>query len=133
MSAEKLTVKEFRMWLCGVEEMQADDWVPSAGQWQKIREKIDLLKDGPDAPSIDYSANAITAWVPPYPSTPISDINSLPAVPAGPSTIPNTTSIAPRAPASPVHLAGPFATDTSSRVQTPNIDSSDGQYKSSFV
>jgi hypothetical protein len=40
-----ITVKEFKMWLEGVEEMQADDWCPSKVQWDKIRAKIRDLDD----------------------------------------------------------------------------------------
>ena len=44
MSDEKdpslITVKEFKMWLQGVEEMQMDDWSPDQRLWAKIRAKI---------------------------------------------------------------------------------------------
>jgi hypothetical protein len=39
-----ITVAEFKQWLCGVEEMQSDDWHPSAEQWIKIRNKIEQLQ-----------------------------------------------------------------------------------------
>ena len=37
-----ITVKEFKMWLQGVEEMQPDGWSPDQRQWAKIRAKIDI-------------------------------------------------------------------------------------------
>lgn len=48
MTEEKtktISLKEFKMWLEGVEEMQADGWVPDARQWQRIRDKIDSIKE----------------------------------------------------------------------------------------
>ncbi len=44
-----ISVKEFRMWIQGVEEMQAEEWVPDARQWKLIRAKIDLIDDTPPA------------------------------------------------------------------------------------
>lgn len=40
-----ITVAEFKQWLSGVEDMQEDGWVPDAGQWAKIRAKVDLISD----------------------------------------------------------------------------------------
>lgn len=43
---EEITLDKFKAWLEGVEEMQDDNWFPTAVQWNKIREKIDLIGDG---------------------------------------------------------------------------------------
>jgi hypothetical protein len=40
-----ITVKEFKMWLAGVIEMQDDDWIPDARQWQKVLDKIFDIAD----------------------------------------------------------------------------------------
>lgn len=40
-SKKKLSLNEFRAWLCGVEEMQDDSWTPSSSQWRTIRAKIE--------------------------------------------------------------------------------------------
>ena len=40
---QKQTLKEFKAWLQGVEELQADDWSPSREQWQLIRDKINNI------------------------------------------------------------------------------------------
>ena len=45
-----LTIKEFKMWLRGVEEMQPDGWSPSQQQWARIREKIDSIEEGSTPP-----------------------------------------------------------------------------------
>lgn len=44
---KKLSLNEFRAWLSGVEEMQADDWTPDSGQWRIIRSKIEEVIDAP--------------------------------------------------------------------------------------
>lgn len=43
-----ISVKEFRMWIQGVEEMQDDGWVPDARQWKLIRAKIDQIDEEQD-------------------------------------------------------------------------------------
>lgn len=43
----KQTVKQFKAWIEGVEEMQKADWHPSKEQWAKIRDKIDALGEEP--------------------------------------------------------------------------------------
>lgn len=40
---EIIDIDTFKAWLSGVEDMQGDDWTPSAEQWKKIRSKINLL------------------------------------------------------------------------------------------
>jgi hypothetical protein len=42
-----ITIKEFRMWLEGVEEMQDEGWVPDPKQWARIRSKINSIEDAP--------------------------------------------------------------------------------------
>ena len=50
MSEGKITVKEFRMWLQGVEEMQDSAWVPNPTQWARIREKINTIEETEPTP-----------------------------------------------------------------------------------
>lgn len=40
---ESIDIDTFKAWLSGVEDMQGDDWTPTAEQWKKIRSKINLL------------------------------------------------------------------------------------------
>lgn len=42
---KKQSLAEFRAWLNGVEELQPDDWAPTAEQWQLIRAKIDGIAE----------------------------------------------------------------------------------------
>ena len=65
--AQTLSLRDFRSWLSGVEEMQDDGWSPSAEQWRRIRVKIDMIKDIPDMlneskvarPSPAYAASTV--------------------------------------------------------------------------
>jgi hypothetical protein len=47
----KITVNDFKNWIKGVIEMQDDDWVPDAKQWNKILTKIYEIDNGPIAPT----------------------------------------------------------------------------------
>lgn len=40
---DTIDIDTFKAWLSGVEDMQGDDWTPSAEQWKKIRSKINQL------------------------------------------------------------------------------------------
>ena len=42
-----ITIKEFRMWLEGVEDMMPDleNWSPDTNQWKKIREKLNTIEE----------------------------------------------------------------------------------------
>lgn len=129
----RITINDFRMWLEGVEEMQSENWVPDARQWQRIREKIDSIEDTPvQAPPripsgpIPRSAAFVQEQAPIQPP-------AGPAVPAGPSLM--SPNFAVGAPNSPAQLTGPFATNSQQiPVRTPNIDTAGGKpYESSFA
>lgn len=49
----KISLKEFRAWLDGVEDVQPDDWAPNKEQWTKIRQQIDRIDDKMDIESTD--------------------------------------------------------------------------------
>jgi len=118
---KKITVKEFKMWLQGVEEMQPEDWTPDARQWARIREKINSIEE-----SVGQQPVA-TQPLQPMPTNPVP--RPLPAVPAGPSMMP------PPQAARPAQLSGPFANPESPTmpVRTPNIDTQGKPYESSFA
>ena len=69
---EKLiSVREFRMWLEGVEEMQPDDWTPNHIQWKRIREKINNIdvNDIPVQQHLVYNQPTFTPQPSPQPLT----------------------------------------------------------------
>ena len=112
---KEITIMEFRAWLQGVEEMQEDDWHPNETQWKKIRGKIDCVIQGvqPVAPS---------GFVPQQPQQIIQnfqpDRSALDNVP-----MPVPIQLNPNAPMNKVE---------GEQVKTPNIDTSDGNYTSTF-
>ena len=113
-----ITIKEFRMWLEGVEEMQDDDWVPDAKQWARIRAKIDSVVES-TAPQamVTYNSQPAPSYGQPaggyaheFPST----FDIPPTFPTGP-TLPSGAS-----------LGGLNLT------KTPDIDTTSGNYQSKF-
>lgn len=119
-----LTVKEFKMWLEGVEEMQADGWTPNDTQWKRIREKINVLIEGQPVyqemtvPNMGMAPN-MPMTVPMPTGNPLEMMNINPAAFQTPSAPPP---------------GAPFGTNSSAPVKTPNVDTSGGKpYKSSFA
>lgn len=49
----RISLKEFRAWLDGVEDLQPEEWAPTKDQWEKIRQKIDLIDDKMDLEAND--------------------------------------------------------------------------------
>lgn len=128
-----ITIKEFRMWLQGVEEMQDAAWVPNPMQWRRIREKIDTIVDAePVAPAGHQPTPQPVSYGYPVPPTGIPLGNDIP-VQAGPSGLAVTPRLPPM-PASPPP-GGLFATPEAPTipVRTPNIDTTNGNYQSSFA
>lgn len=137
-SFKLLTLNQFKSWLEGVEEMQGEDWTPSPEQWKKIRNKISLMFDD-NANDLESLVRRVVATTQSlitvnsndgqvrttYQSNNGSDVaprqfienNSSPLViPPGGSGLDNPTSGIPL-PA----------------VKTPNIDTSQGSYKTPFL
>jgi len=145
--AKKQTLSEFRAWLAGVEELQPENWAPDATQWKLIREKIESItepKTNADTEMLhkliekmsdDTQGRAQVANNAPYAHPQHQQVNPMAAgipppppptggVPAGP------VDIAPAA--RPYNPPAAKAVDLS-EVAKPNIDSSDGNYNSSFT
>jgi hypothetical protein len=112
------TLGEFKSWLEGVEEMQADNWAPDLTQWRRIRERIDNIvetaprsfKSGGAGPSESYEE----------PAAP----RQLRA--AGPSLL-TPAAMGPTAPPPSFMTADP-----NQRAKAPNIDTSAQPYASSL-
>jgi len=119
-SRKKTTLVEFRAWLEGVEEMQGDEWVPSIEQWRRIRNKIDMIEDAP-----------IPEPVPAIPTPPAYIPVPTPAYAPGPSSLDGV--VHQPAPPAPIELNpnAPIAKGQQ-QVKTPDIDTSSGEYKSSY-
>lgn len=127
---KNITVKEFKMWLEGVEEMQEAGWTPNNTQWQRIRQKINEIAE---------SASAASTAAPVQPVQPMVQPNPGP-VTFAPSSFAPPTAMQP-APMHPGYAqpnmpppGAPFANGSPNiAVKTPAIDTSDGTYTSSFA
>lgn len=121
-----ISIREFKMWLQGVEEMQDEGWTPTATQWKRIREKIELINNDGQTPVV---TSPVWAATPPARPT---DQPRPPAVPAGPSALEGAgqPTLAPRtASGMPTSMAAVSGT----AVKTADIDTSNGNYKPAYV
>lgn len=120
---DKLTVKEFKMWLEGILDMQAEDWVPDSRQWKRILGKIQEVSDNTNNEN----------------HAPIYPIQMFPIE----SSVKQTeTNIQPKqfAPGgmvvhTPIQMntTAPFMGESGNiPVKTPNVDTSNGQYTTAF-
>ena len=127
---KQVTLSEFKAWLEGVEELQPDGWAPNAEQWDLIRTKIHNIKqEKPPEPSqqqqmpshIQHSSV----------NTPPPGIIHRDDVQVPPSQLPMDAEITPAARAA---LEGktPFTPGPDGKIKTPDIDTSNGPYSTSF-
>jgi hypothetical protein len=120
----QITVKDFKNWLEGVIEMQDDDWVPDARQWNRILGKIYDISDS----TLVVPAQNIY--------TPRPQVNEQHFIsPVSPTAFdyaqPSQSGLS--APVIANNPTGPFARDQCEiPVKTPDIDTTNG-YKSTFA
>jgi len=103
-----------------------EEWVPTARQWKKIRSMIDALEEQPvvqASPAPMTYGHGLTAGGFPVPQGPVGPIQL-----AGPSAFDNLPP-APMMGGAPV----PLARDDRMQVKTPDVDTSNGHYDSSFA
>lgn len=124
---QKITIKEFRMWLQGVEEMQDAAWVPNPTQWARIREKINSI--GEEVQQVQVAQQPLQHIAPPV-SPPGNDYPVRMATPGLLSVVPSSPSMPVSGPSH-----GLFATPETPQmpIRTPNIDTTNGQYQSTFA
>lgn len=147
---DKLTIHQFKAWLEGVEEMQEEGWTPSPAQWEKIRSKIAILCENieqqqaaaPQVPAVPMASFAqpaaqIQSAPPQFPAhnpRPLDNIN--PNAVTQQSSLTEEVVQRQRAPAQPRQAPAMQSPNNSSsgepQIVTPNIDTSDGNYKSGF-
>jgi len=119
---KKQTMREFRAWLEGVEELQPADWSPNKDQWLLIRAKIDGIKEEVvEKPTINNNSSPAYASYAGNQTQHIPGIQPPPVaqgVPAGKVTVTPT--------------ANPLFSPSAGQTKTPDIDTSDGNVSSSF-
>jgi hypothetical protein len=119
---KQCTLSEFRAWLSGVEEMQPDEWIPNKTQWELIREKIDsiIVEEVIQTVTQQIPSGMINRQVEYQPQPQQFNIQPLPQE----HIVPIDYEISPEAQ---VLLYG-----KGGKHKTPNLDTSDGTYRTSF-
>jgi len=126
---QKQTLREFRAWLEGVEELQPENWSPNREQWARIRERIDGIKEEAQRP-IEPTRSAQPAQ--PTNTTPQKPViyqqpsSILPPPPAPGGLPPGEIEMTPAA----KQMLNP---GPGGKAKTPDMDSSDGNVESPFV
>jgi len=119
---QKQTLKEFRAWLQGVEELQPEGWSPDSDQWVLIRDKIDGVVEEKTVPPVVAPQQSVqTQHMPVTPQLPM--ISAPPPVGGVPHAEVAMSEAAKRM------LGGGEGVTT----KTPDIDTSDGNVNSSFA
>lgn len=127
---KKLSLGEFRAWLSGVEEMQDEEWTPSASQWRTIRAKIEEVIDAPAPQRNRYDED--------YDERPRGPVRA-----AGPSAFGAGHSGTMQAPSTALNVetnlvavpndgSGGNIRSGGLKVKTPNIDTSKQPYVAAF-
>ena len=124
---EEITLRDFRQWLSGVEDMQGTDWIPDSKQWNIIRDKINTITD-------DVAGNEQDVVIPSGP------VPRPPFIP--PNGAPNSFDLTPQLQPSGVPPA-PLSQKANSTMAssdqpgipttTPDIDTTSGTYNSGFA
>jgi hypothetical protein len=111
----KIDVTEFRAWLEGVEEMQGPEWVPNLEQWQRIREKIDSIREDAPVPKQQRAEQPAPQQQRPVQyAQPAPQYSTLGAEPQRSQPIPRQT-------------------QPGGMIKTPDLDTGDGTYESGFA
>ncbi len=108
------TLGEFKAWLSGVEEMQAENWAPDLTQWRRIRERIENIVETRTRVAAPVSEYSLSDEPPPPPQY---------VRPSGPSLL-TAGPVGPSAP--PTFMTA----DPNQRARAPNIDTSSQPYAS---
>lgn len=119
-----ITIKEFKMWLEGVEEMQPEGWTPDARQWKRIREKLETIEEAVPVAQVQPPAVLYRNFEQEVHSEPRYNGPVQLAAPGLSSGI--------SAPPSNNVLFG-NADNPTNPVRTPNLDTSTGTYEPAFI
>lgn len=124
---KRISLNEFRAWLEGVEELQANDWTPSADQWKLIRAKMNNI--------VAQKQQSTPAPTPQGFHTPgrVSPVQELQAsLPPLPPLSPPVGGIPPGVGGMSPEAKAMMPTQPGGKSVTPNIDTTDGKYQSNF-
>ena len=122
------SLKEFRAWLEGMEEMLGDEWVPSKDQWKRIRNKINTIAAVEASVEVPTTNNFFNGQ-PVAPTTGAGRVNQPVRQPVH---VPDSN-LKP-APVQQQNITGPrpMSTQDGGMITTPEIDTFHKPYKSAF-
>lgn len=125
---QKQTLREFRAWLEGVEELQPDNWAPNREQWARIRARIDGIKEEvAQAAEPTRESKPVPAQNPVYQQPPTTILPPASMIPPPVGGIPaGEVEMTPAA----RQMLNPGA---GAKAKTPDIDTSDGNVESTFI
>lgn len=131
-----VTLAEFKAWLEGVEELQPADWSPDSNQWELIRNKMfSIVESDSDVNFMHVPQQPMQRPMPQQPVAPQAE--PMPMVIPGPPvqstslpTVEPTMTPAARAAMQGRPIPGTPGPD--GKIRTPNIDTSNGKYSTSF-
>jgi hypothetical protein len=131
------TLSEFKAWLEGVEELQPANWSPDTTQWKLIRDRLfSIVEEPPQQHVVEHQNHAQY-----YPEAPVPTRMPQPEyVPPANAWVPPPSAVAPMVEATPAaqallsgkKLPSSMVPDASGKLKTPDVDTSDGNYGSSF-
>jgi len=128
---QKQTLKEFRAWLMGVEELQPEGWSPNRDQWKLIRARIDgIIEEKKVVEKVEQRVTPI--------NNPIYQQGAPITGTQGPvQSLVSPAPVSGGVPAGDVEMTAEarkmFAPAPGEKAKTPHIDTSDGTVKSSFA
>lgn len=136
-----VTLSEFKAWLEGIEELQPEGWHPDADQWELVRNKmLSIIEPDYDgyyeapAPQQNFNSQPAERYQQPA-------VQEMPQIIPGPPPMSSAlpTDVQPAqismTPAARAAMSGkplPGTPGPDGKVRTPNIDTSNGHYTTSF-
>jgi hypothetical protein len=125
----RITLRDFKSWLSGVEDMQEDGWTPTADQWERIRSKINLIDD--TITSIEVAAGTKTLNAPTHRNV-TEPMKNFPAAAPQPPMMSSALDMALTPVVAATTLPPSMATGNDGKIKTPDI-STPGYNRSQFA
>lgn len=127
---KKISIKEFKTFIEACEFVtDSDEWIPSEKQWKRIRQMINNLEESGEYEKTKTPTPQVSPpqqFFQPPSSNPLESMNIDPSNIPVPS-MPNIT-----IPPAVIPPGRPFASNQGA-VRTPDVDTSHGNYKSTFA
>ena len=127
-TSNMISLRDFRQWLTGVEDMSGDDWVPDQKQWAIIRAKIN---DITESAIVEKQPAPVASQTPSIP-VPLVIGEQQPSTDFSAMTIPVPSGRSAPISAKPNSMMASLD-ESGMPTVTPDIDTSSGGYNSGFA